>query len=183
MGPPLKAIPSTVLVVKSEVAKARRTHLALAREIEIELQAGQSVADLVRAAVIARHELAIELLSTADTLIRSSRRSQKHATARSAISRCYYSMYQTARGVVFFTHQGDDKNGHQDLPKSLPKDFPNRFNWQNELKSARLLRNEADYDPYPDDFPHWQAEAIALRTQTGLFLKETSSYLKKKGVI
>src|SRR5688572_6744553 len=42
------------------------------------------------------------------------------AEYRSAISRFYYSMYHSARAVVYFSWGGDDHQPHSTLPTKLP---------------------------------------------------------------
>lgn len=82
----------------------------------------------------------------------SSGRSLKEAPTpryRDAISRYYYSMYHSARAVVYFHNFGDDFQEHSKLPSGLPGDFPDKVDWSSKLKNARLERNRADYEPYP----------------------------------
>ncbi len=86
-------------------------------------------------------------------------------------------MFQAARAVIFVTRPGDDKNEHSELPKHLPKDFPSRSAWSNELKNARLLRNDADYDPYPLEAEYWLTAAAELHTTAGAFLLEARRYV------
>jgi len=52
-------------------------------------------------------------------------------------------MYHAARAVVYLAHQGDDHQEHDQLYKNLPDDFLDVAVWKNELKDARLKRNEA----------------------------------------
>ena len=79
---------------------------------------------------------------------------------RSAISRYYYAMYHSARAVTYFRFDGDDHQAHSALPSHLPHDFPNQASWQNEIKDARERRNEADYEPYPEQVKAYRKWAI-----------------------
>lgn len=100
---------------------------------------------------------------------------------RSSISRSYYGMYHGARALAFLSLEGDDNEGHNELHKGLPEDFPDVEQWRNALKDARLRRNEADYDPYPVGESEF---AVIGRTQIGIvtnFLNETESYLRARG--
>jgi hypothetical protein len=47
---------------------------------------------------------------------------------------------------VYFVHQGDDHKEHDQLYKNLPDEFLDVAVWKNELKDARLKRNETDYE-------------------------------------
>lgn len=73
----------------------------------------------------------------------------KRSCYRLAISRGYYSMYHAIRAVVFYVTRGDENQEHSTLPKHIPADFPGGVSWETKLKNARLERNRADYDPYP----------------------------------
>jgi uncharacterized protein (UPF0332 family) len=81
---------------------------------------------------------------------------------RSAASRAYYSMYHALRATAFFVHEGDDHEEHVKLPSGIPEDFPSRATWENDLKSARLDRNRADYDPYPKNDLMFKSMALDL---------------------
>jgi uncharacterized protein (UPF0332 family) len=101
---------------------------------------------------------------------------------RLAIGRSYYSMYHCARAVVYFSSGGDDYEEHSALPKNLPGDFPDRDTWINDLKTARLERNKADYDPYPDD-RDFKSEAEFLVKRAEELLAISKVYLRGKGLI
>jgi len=100
---------------------------------------------------------------------------------RSAISRYYYSMYHCFRAAAFISHRGDNHESHSNLPKHLPVDFPSVAFWQNELKMARLTRNDADYDPYPRTNAPWQNKAKAIQLNAINAVLETRNYLRSKG--
>jgi hypothetical protein len=90
-------------------------------------------------------------------------------------------MYHAARAVVFFTEGGDDHEAHMELPKHLPKDFPDRDQWENEIKAARFERNRADYDPYPKSDGAFSAVARSSLATAERFLAVTRRYLVRKG--
>ena len=87
------------------------------------------------------------------------------AAYRSCISRNYYAMYHGARAVVFGTHFGDDFEAHSALPRNLPSSLPSRVLRETELTDARLLRNQADYDSYPQSENDWEVDARQLGTR------------------
>lgn len=100
---------------------------------------------------------------------------------RLAVARAYYSMYHAARAVVFFRVGGDDFQEHSELPKHFPGDFPNRANWENDLKNARLERNRADYDPYPRGDARFRKTADNDVDLARQFLSVAIRYLRSKG--
>jgi hypothetical protein len=90
-------------------------------------------------------------------------------------------MYHAARTVSFVFHAGDDHQDHRDLHKGIPDEFPDSERWRNDLKEARLRRNEADYDPYPKPDDEFAAVSkVQLRTATD-FLQVAEQYLRGKG--
>ncbi|SRR6266851_1616488 len=100
---------------------------------------------------------------------------------RVALARAYYAMYHAARTVVFFIERGDDYEAHLKLPKHIPKDFPNRNQWENDLKTARLERNRADYDPYPKSDRAFGPVASSTLLTAESFLPIARGYLVRKG--
>lgn len=100
---------------------------------------------------------------------------------RLALARAYYSMYHAARAVVYYVEAGDDHEAHTELPKHIPKDFPDRSHWENEIKTARLERNRADYDPYPRGDRPFTAYARTTLTSAEIFLPIAKQYLIRKG--
>jgi len=101
---------------------------------------------------------------------------------RTAISRAYYAMYHTCRGLVFFDTQGDDHQEHSELPKHLPADFPARATWENTIKNARLERNRADYEPYPRRDASFAVRAKDVCRDFRDFRSATRAYLRGKGL-
>lgn len=137
---------------------------------------GRSLDDLKLRAAADRFKLARDFE-------RSSRTAAKSIPPdlRLVISRAYYAMYYSARAVVFLTFGGDDKEQHNELPKNIPKDFPDHANWINALKNARLERNNADYDPYLPNEHDYKKTADEISMSTRNFLRECKKYLSKKG--
>jgi uncharacterized protein (UPF0332 family) len=100
---------------------------------------------------------------------------------RMGLARAYYAMYHAARAVVFLVERGDDFQAHSELPKHLPQNFPNRAQWENNLKNARLERNRADYDPYPKaDRTFSDASKLILQSAEN-FLPLARRYLVQRG--
>jgi len=129
-------------------------------------------------------KVALDRLALGAALHREARAAMKRnpASYRNAISRGYYAMYQTFRGIVFLVSGGDDHEKHSDLPGHLPKDFPGVSYWENALKTARLERNRADYEPYPRKDAHFQARAIAVLNDSQQLRTVARTYLRGKGL-
>lgn len=100
---------------------------------------------------------------------------------RDAISRYYYSIYHAARSVAFFHHHGDDHQEHSKLPDKLPTNLPDHDSWTNRLKNARVIRNEADYNPYPKSDANWTSSALELKDTAHEFLPVVRRYLSDRG--
>ena len=100
---------------------------------------------------------------------------------RVVLARAYYAMYHAARAVVYFVDGGDDNEAHSELPKHIPKDFPDRDRWENEIKNARYERNRADYDPYPKSDKTYARVAQATLKTAEDFLSIARRYLIRKG--
>lgn len=90
-------------------------------------------------------------------------------------------MYHAARTVVYYHTGGDDNESHADLPKHLPRDFPDQKDWENTLKAARLNRNQADYEPYPAKERTFATMAASSISNADRFLKLAAQYLRRKG--
>ena len=90
-------------------------------------------------------------------------------------------MYHIFRAVVFFVVGGDDHENHSVLQNHIPSDFPNQAIWQNKLKTARLERNRADYDPYPSFDKSFEAVARTVVSETEALLPVARAYLRRKG--
>lgn len=168
--------------MRAEVAEARRSQLRLLDVLAPDIAAGHSVASMRGLAARDRIQLANGFLATGDALVRRAVRQSEAASARSAISRYYYAMFQAARAVVFIAHQGDDHNDHQELPKRLPDQFPQRTHWVNQLKSARIARNDADYGPYPKSLSGWLAQARQIGGDAHDFVALADGHLTTMGV-
>jgi len=100
---------------------------------------------------------------------------------RVVLARAYYAMYHAGRAIVFYVERGDDHEAHLELPKHLPRDLPNRDQWENQLKNARLERNRADYDPYPKSDIAFRASAQTTFQAAENFLRAGKRYLVRKG--
>ncbi|MFI9010516.1 HEPN domain-containing protein [Actinosynnema sp. NPDC053489] len=102
---------------------------------------------------------------------------------RSSISRHYYAMYHAARAVVFAVEQGDDYERHNELPRHLPQGMPNVAKHEISLTEARLLRNQADYDPYPVSAADWETDARALAATAAQFVNDFESFAITNGYV
>ena len=105
----------------------------------------------------------------------------KPARWRDAISRSYYAMYHAARSIAYVAHGGDDNEAHESVYKAIPADFVDNEKWQNELKEARLRRNEADYDPYPPRDLKFKSISVTLSLKAHTFCGLAEGYLQTKG--
>jgi uncharacterized protein (UPF0332 family) len=146
--------------------------------VSLQNDSGQTISQLISNAAADRWRFAYEHRHNANKLLRS-----KPPLYRSAISRYYYSMYHAIRACVFVSHGGDDHQEHRELPLYIPRDFPPEPNWQNMLRNARVLRNRADYEPYPKSNIAWKQDAFDLKTDADLFLSTARAYLQTKGCI
>ncbi|WP_425319644.1 HEPN domain-containing protein [Actinoplanes philippinensis] len=106
----------------------------------------------MRSVVSDRLKLAGEHLQAGDSMVLAGH-------FRSAISRHYYAMYHSARAIVYAEEKGDDFERHSELPRHLPATLPDAPQWESRLTDARLLRNQADYDPYPSGAVEWEPDA------------------------
>jgi uncharacterized protein (UPF0332 family) len=159
------------------ISKYKKSQIDWLRNgIRIEQAAGRSIGDLLLQACAARHSLAGHFLKSAALLLKV-----KPARHRDGISRSYYSMYHAARAVVFLANQGDDHQEHDQLYRFLPSDFPDVDSWQNELKDARLKRNEADYDFFPKSNLSFRTASISLFGKAKEFHAECTHYLRNRG--
>lgn len=168
--------------MREEIAAARRSQLTLLSIVEHEIAAGTPVIQMQSMATRARMDLGIEFLRVGQSLLRTGARKSDAAELRSSIGRFYYAMYQGACALVYDDFGGHDKNGHQDVPKYLPRQLPHRAQRLNDLKDVRLRRNEADYGPYPSAATHWQAVATAVEASASTFVSEADTYLKGRGI-
>ncbi|THV41993.1 HEPN domain-containing protein [Glycomyces buryatensis] len=154
----------------------KKTLEMFAEGVSLQTRSSRVISDLKHQVCADRIRFSASFLVSANKAFNS-----RPGQDRSAISRYYYSMYHAARAVVYFNHGGDDHEKHSVLPGKLPDDFPRSSYWQNELKDARLNRNSADYDPYPESRSHWHPLATALGVTAPAFLQIATQYLKQKG--
>ena len=159
------------------LSQAEKAHLERLKEgIYLEASLKRSIEDLRHQAVADRLDLGDSFLAAGTALLR-----KRPAQNRAAVGRFYYSMYHAMRAVVFFKVGGDDYQDHSKLPKYIPGDFPNQLTWQNDLKDARLRRNEADYEAYPTSDSDFRQVAIDLERLAKLLASESRQYLSGKG--
>jgi uncharacterized protein (UPF0332 family) len=135
-----------------------------------------SIRELRLRVVKDRIGLAMQCLTAAKRAIK-----HRPISYRLVIGRSYYAMYHAARAVVFLSHGGDDHEAHDKLPGQLPNDFADRANWENILKSARLDRNRADYDPYPKKDAAFRQAAFETCRAAQDLIQECRSYLRTRG--
>lgn len=102
---------------------------------------------------------------------------------RASISRHYYAMYHAARAISFAFHGGDDHQAHSTLPRNLPHSMVDVGKREIELTDARLLRNLADYDPYPTQQSDWEADARALSVVASEFCQACEDFALQNGYI
>jgi uncharacterized protein (UPF0332 family) len=102
---------------------------------------------------------------------------------RASISRHYYAMYHAARAITFAFHGGDDHQAHSTLPRNLPSSLADVGKREIELTDARLLRNLADYDPYPTQQSEWQSDARSLSVIASEFCQACDDFALQNGYI
>jgi len=149
------------LLFVSKSPKARLDSLAAGASLVS--RTGREIKQLRAKAAVDRLQLAVTFLKEAKSLYKGGLHLR-----RTVVSRGYYSMYHALRSAAFIHHGGDDHEQHTVLPTKLPNDFPDRARWENSLKSARLERNRADYDPYPrrdQEFEKAAQDVIADATE------------------
>lgn len=137
---------------------------------------GMTIDELLEQATKDRFELAQESLRNGKWVLGATK-----PRYRVVVARNYYAMYHAARALVFFIEGGDDHEAHSELPKHLPKDFPDRERWENEIKNSRFERNRADYDPYPKSDSAFSRSASATVGTAEEFLMVVKRYLVRKG--
>jgi uncharacterized protein (UPF0332 family) len=144
--------------------------------VYLETKTGLTIDAIIEAATVDRFKLSERMFVAARLTSKL-----KPRQSRLVITRCYYAMYHAARSVVFRKERGDDHEAHAELPKHLPGDFPDRNNWENKIKSARLDRNRADYDPYPTRDIEFSKTAQQALVTAREFLTVSRKYLISKG--
>lgn len=160
------------------ITKAPKNTLALLKEgVSIESALARTLEDAMDRTVADRLDLADEFLDMAERLYRS-----KTDMSRPAIARYYYAMYHAMRAVSYQNVGGDDHEQHKDLPaKGVPDDYPNKALTSNELKDARTLRNEADYEQYPIARSYFKSAVTDLRPKAKAFVSAARQYVTSKG--
>jgi hypothetical protein len=106
----------------------------------------------------------------------------RNAEFRGAIGRFYYAMYHAARTVVFVAEEGDDYESHGNVPVHLPGDMPARAVRVQSLEDGRLLRNEADYDPFPLADATWESDARRIAADAAEFCRACDDYLARRTI-
>lgn len=144
--------------------------------VSLEIRSGHSLEELQHRVTVTRLELATGFLSRGRVLV-----VHTPAMYRDATSRFYYAAYHAFRAVTYFATGGDDHEGHSDLPTKIPHDFPGRTLWSNDLKSARELRNAADYNLYPKASTAWRRDCLEVQSIAEGAIRETRGYLRMKG--
>lgn len=160
------------------VSKAPSRTLELWKEgVTIEAALSRPLDDVMAQTVADRLDLADDFIAMAERLMRS-----RFDMSRPAIARYYYAMYHSMRAASFQSLGGDDHEQHTVLSqKGVPNDYPNPSLASNELKNARLLRNEADYEQYPKASSYFKAAAKDLRPVALAFVQSSRHYVTSKG--
>jgi uncharacterized protein (UPF0332 family) len=142
----------------------------------IERELGSTIDNLMLSICGDRFRLGKQFFKSATLALRA-----KPPQYRTAISRAYYSMYHSGRAVVYASHGGDDYEAHSEFSQKLPNDFPSVAMWRNNLREARLLRNKADYDPYPSKQRSFAADSAAIMRDAKSFGTLAEQYLRGRG--
>jgi hypothetical protein len=161
----------------NRIAAVRTEQLQQWKEgCSIERDSGLPLDDLLTVAAAARYKLALYHARRAARLYSGSQ-----PQYRGAIGAYYYALYHALRACAFVHHQGDDHQEHSALPQYLPPDLPQGVSWATELKEARLIRNRADYEPYPSREADWKSDAFGLKQTLHVAMPLLRMYLKQKG--
>lgn len=159
------------------LSKMAAREITLLKEgVSIEAALKRTIDDAMDRAIADRLSLADSFLVMAERLRRS-----RSDLARAAVARYYYAMYHAFRAVAYQATRGDDHQEHRKLPDKIPDDFPDKANASNALKDARLVRNEADYDPYPVSSSYFTEYAKAVAPTAVDYLAKARAYVKSKG--
>lgn len=134
------------------------------------------VPDMLRQAVSDRLQLAAEHLRHGDDLLLT-------GAFRASVGRHYYAMYHAARAITFGVNKGDDFEKHSTLPRHLPATMSNVATYETELTAARLLRNQADYDPYPATDTDWEVDARTLGAMAAQFVNAFEVFALHRSLI
>jgi len=136
---------------------------------------GLTIEQLIEQATRDRFKFAQELLRAAKNAAIA-----PQPQNRLALGKAYYAMYHACRAVVYLIEGGDDHEAHSEVPKHLPRDFPDRNVWENEIKTARYERNRADYDPYPKSDKAFAAITVSTIRKADNFVTAARGYLARK---
>lgn len=160
------------------VTKLSNKVVVVLREgVSLEADLSRPLADVMAQTVADRLDLADEFLAMAQALLRS-----RTDLSRAAIARFYYAMYHSMRAASYQHFEGDDYEAHAVLSsKGVPPDYPSQALASNELKDARILRNEADYDQYPLNRGYFKTQAKALQPVAANFVGAARRYVTSKG--
>jgi uncharacterized protein (UPF0332 family) len=133
------------------------------------------IADLVKRSTADRLGLAAVHLRSGDDLL-------LNRVFRASIGRHYYAMYHAARAIAFGHYVGDDYERHTPLAKNLPPTLANRGALEIALSDARLLRNQADYDPYPMLDNDWEPDARQMAPTAASFVQTCEQFAIQNGL-
>ncbi|MDQ4501303.1 hypothetical protein [Sinomonas sp. ASV322] len=167
----------------AELRLLRLSKLA-SRDVALLSEGASMVADLSMSIADARSKISADRILLAEQFIAMADRMARSRAdmSRAAIARYYYAMYHSMRAVAFFHFNGDDFEAHATLhQKGIPKDYPNASAAANSLRDARLLRNEADYDPYPQMDAYFRDAAKRISQTARDFVAKARQYLLNKG--
>lgn len=165
--------------VLSRVATATKKNLTDWNEgVSLAARSNKTVEDL-------RHRVTSDRLGLATECRRRARKlvELKPPMYRDAISRYYYCLYHTFRAVAYYVTPGDDSQEHKTLPGAIPDSFPDADAWRNRLKTARLARNNADYNAYPKAERAWRQDCDQLAEYADEVIGLARSYLTNKGCV
>lgn len=126
----------------------------------------------------ARLKAAGDRLELAASFLTAARQLFALGKYRDATSRGYYSAYHAIRAATFVSVGGDDHEAHSILPANLPANFPKPDVTKNNLSTARLLRNQADYDPYPKADSAFKSDAKEVIAIAERALKSSRKYVR-----
>lgn len=169
-----RILPNERLLRITLATKAQLNHWK--EGVSIEHRSLRTVSQLTTLVASDRWKLAVEHKRHAQRLL-----TLPQPLYRSAVSRYYYAMYHAMRACAYVFHEGDDHQEHLKLPQHIPDDFAPGEDWQTKLKNARVVRNRADYDPYPKADSAFKRDAQNLKTDADRLLKLTRNYLINKG--
>lgn len=139
-----------------------------------------SLEKLIQAVTLDRIKLAFSLYACAKKL--DEHKDKRDGDYRSIISRCYYCHYHLARASMFLTTR-DDIDDHKKLPKSLSKVLPSEYaEFTDKLEQYRVVRNEAEYSPYPDIDKSLEETASEMLQETQFSIELIVRYFSERGV-